>query len=86
MPNYTKIVHFYKLITLKHKKVVEQFVYYGEKHSFIEWTCCRYKLELPHRGNSNVYQQHMLLKLRKRILKYTLNKYHVHWLSSFNGT
>ena len=28
-------------------------------------------------------QQHMLLKLRKPILKYTLNKYHVHWLSSF---
>ena len=30
-----------------------------------------------------MYQQHMLLKLRKAILKYTLNKYHVHWLSSF---
>ena len=30
-----------------------------------------------------MYQQHMLLKLRKPILKYTLNKYHVHWLSSF---
>ena len=28
-------------------------------------------------------QQHMLLKLRKPILKYTLNKYQVHWLSSF---
>ena len=25
-----------------------------------------------------MYQQHMLLKLRKSILKYTLNKYHVH--------
>ena len=25
----------------------------------------------------------MLLKLRKPILKFTLNKYHVHWLSSF---
>ena len=30
-----------------------------------------------------MYQQHMLLKLRKSILKNTLNKYHVHWLSSF---
>ena len=30
-----------------------------------------------------MHQQHMLLKLRKTILKYTLNKYHVHWLSSF---
>ena len=45
--------------------------------------CCRCTLELPLWGNSNVYQQHMLLKLRKPILKYTLSKYHVHWLSSF---
>ena len=30
-----------------------------------------------------MYQQHMLLKFRKPILKYTLNKYHVHWLFSF---
>ena len=30
-----------------------------------------------------MYQQHMLLKLRKPILKYTLNKCHIHWLSSF---
>ena len=30
-----------------------------------------------------MYQQHMLLKLRKPILKYALIKYHVHWLSSF---
>ena len=28
-------------------------------------------------------QQHMLLKLRITILKYTLNKYHVHWLYCF---
>ena len=28
-------------------------------------------------------QQHMLLKLREPILKNTLNKCHVHWLSSF---
>ena len=34
-------------------------------------------------GNSNVYEQLTLLKLRKHILKYTLNKYHVHRLSSF---
>ena len=39
--------------------------------------CCRCTLELP------LCQQHMLLKLRKPILKYTLNKYHVHWLSYF---
>ena len=29
-----------------------------------------------------MFQQHMLLKLSKSILKYTLNKYHVHWFSS----
>ena len=60
-------------------------MFYGEKHSFIEWTyvvdLCT--LKLPLGGNSNVYQQHMLLKYRKPILKYTLNKYHVHWLYSF---
>ena len=43
----------------------------------------RCTLKLPLSDNSNVYQQHMLLKLRKPILKYTLNKYHVHWLYSF---
>ena len=32
-----------------------------------------------------MYQQYMLLKLRKPILKYTLNKYRVHWLSSFKN-
>ena len=30
-----------------------------------------------------MYQHHMLLNLRKPILKYTLNKYHVHGFSSF---
>ena len=28
-------------------------------------------LELPHRGNSHVYLQHMLQKIRKAILKFT---------------
>ena len=39
------------------------------KNSFIEKTYCRYTLELPHRGNSNVYLQqlHMLLKIRKKL-------------------
>ena len=31
-----------------------------EKIAFIEKTCCSYTLALPHRGNSNVYLQHML--------------------------
>ena len=60
-----------------HVTVKKQF--YGKKHSFIEWTY----VAGAHRGNSNVHQQHMLRKLRKPILKYTLNKYQVHWLSSF---
>ena len=30
-----------------------------------------------------MYQQHMLLKLRKPTLKYTFIKNRVHWLSSF---
>ena len=47
--------------------------------------CCRRTLEMPLLVNSNVYQQHMLVRLRKSILKYTLNKYHVHWLSSFKN-
>ena len=36
-----------------------------ENNSFIEKTCCWYTLELPHRGNVNVYLQHMLLKIKK---------------------
>ena len=48
--------------------------------------CFRCTLELP----LCLYEaipmctNNMLLKLRKPIFKYTLNKYHVHWLSSFN--
>ena len=81
-----KLVHFYMLITLKHKSswvVCEKPILWWE--TLIYWMdiCCRCTLELPLWGNSNVYQQHMLLKLRKHILKYTLTKYHVHWLSSF---
>ena len=30
-----------------------------------------------------MFQQHILLKLRIPILKYILNKYHIHWFSSF---
>ena len=33
-----------------------------------------------------MYQQNMLMKLIKPILKYTLYKYHVHWLSSFKSS
>ena len=74
------------LITLKHKKVVDKFVktlFYGKKHSinFTEWTyvvgahrnCLSEAIPMCY-NNICVYQQHMLLKLRKPILKYTLNK------------
>ena len=87
MPNYTKTCSFLHAHYTETQKVVEKFVknlFNGEKHSFNEWTYvvgahwnCLYE------AISNGYQQHMLLKLRKPILKYTLSKYHVHWLSSF---
>ena len=54
-------------------------LFYEVKHSFIEWIY----VVGAHWNCLYVYEQHMLLKLRKPILKYTLNKYHVHWLSSF---
>ena len=40
------------------------------KNEFIEKICYRYTLELPLLGNSNVYQQHMLLKLRNTIFEF----------------
>ena len=43
MPNYTKTEKFVKNL------------FYGEKHSFIEWT-----YGVGAHWNSNVYQQHML--------------------------
>ena len=85
-PNYTITCSLYMLITLKHWKLVEKFVKkIMVKNKLINWIdiCCRCTLELPQFGNSNVHQQHMLLKFRKHILKYTLNKYHVHWLCIF---
>ena len=55
-------------------------LFYGEKHSFIEWTYV-----VGANWNCLYVPKHMLLKLRKPILKYTINKYHVHWLSSFKN-
>ena len=58
-------VHFYRLITLKHKKVVEKFVknlFYGEKRSFIEWTYsvgahwnCLYECNMLLYGKGNLF-------------------------------
>ena len=79
-----KLAHFYMLITLKHYKAVEKFVKKSLwwKNSFIEltyvvgehWNC------LDETISNECVQKHMLLKLRKPILKFTLNKNHVHLL------
>ena len=63
-------------------KVVENFVKkVMMKNSLIEK---RYVVgthwNLPHRGNSVVHLQHMLLKTRKKtIWKFTFSKYHFHF-------
>ena len=62
-------------------KVVENLFKkaYGKKVIYSRHMLYVYTLELPHRGNSNVYLQHMLLKIRKKtIWKFTFSKYHVH--------
>ena len=77
MATAQKLVHYYMLITLKHKKVVEKFV----KNPFMVKNTNllnRHILYVHIRGNFNVYQHHMLLILRKPILKYTFIKNHVH--------
>ena len=78
MPNYisTCSLHWNRSSCVKPFLWWKTLIYWMDK-------CCRCTLELPLWGNSNVYQQHTLLKLRKLILKYTLNKDHVRWLSSF---
>ena len=55
----------------------------GEKLIYWKDIGCRYTLELPLWGNFNVYLQHMLLKIKKTIWKFTLIKYHVHCLCIF---
>ena len=53
-------------------------------HFFWKGIGCRFTLELPHRGNYNMYLQHMLLKIRKKtIWKFTFRNYHVHCLYLF---
>ena len=86
MPNYTKTCSFIHSNYAEILKVAEKFVknlFYGEKHLFIEWTHVvgahwNYLYEAIPMCTNN-----MLLKLRKPIVKYTLNKYLVNWLSSF---
>ena len=57
---------------------------YGDKLIYWKDICCRYTLELPQWGNSNVYLQHMLLKIReKNIWKFTFSNYNVHIVSTF---
>ena len=61
---------------------------YGETHNYGKDIYCRYTLELPLWGNSNVYQIYVLLKIRKLVLSLHLNLvtcrgYHVHCLCLF---
>ena len=46
---------------------------YGDTLSYWKDIYCRYTLELPLWGNSNVYQQHKLPKIRKLFLSLHLN-------------
>ena len=50
-------------------------LFYGEKHSFIEWTYVVVDIGIA----PTTY----VTEIKEHILKYTLNKNHVHWLSSF---
>ena len=58
---------------LKKLMVINSFIE-KKKHKKTH-ICCRNTLELPLLGNSNVYQQHMLMKIKKTILKFTVTKY-----------
>ena len=72
-----KVFHFYMLISMNKWKWLRICLKkaYGEKLIYWKDMCCRYTLKLPHRGNSNMYLQHMLLKIRKK------NIWHIHFLS-----
>ena len=54
----------------------DNFAYFSIK------TCCGYSLELPWRGNSNEYPQHMLWRTNENypriIVKYL--SYLIHWV------
>ena len=41
---------------------------YGKKIIYCKYIRCIYTLELPHSGNSDVYLEHMLLKIRKKTI------------------
>ena len=58
---------------------------YDEKIIYWKDICCRYALELPHGGNSNVYLQHNYVTENKEetYLEFTFSKYHVHCLNLF---
>ena len=72
--NNIKIVHFYAHFSGT-MKVVENLSRkaYGETLNYWKDIYCRYRLELPLCGNSNVIQQYMLLKIRKLVLSLHLN-------------
>ena len=54
---------------------------YGEKLIYWKDKCCRYTLELPLWGNSNVYLQNNVTEIKEvNYLDLTFAKYHVHCL------
>ena len=67
-----KVVHFWMLISLNKWKWLricfKKSVWW--KTHLLKYIWCRYKLELPqlpHKGNSNVYLQNMLLKKGRKL-------------------
>ena len=83
-----KLVHFYMLITLKHKKVVEKFVktcFMVKNTHLLHGHMLLAHIGIASMGIASIIQMcnnNIILKLMETY-KYTLNKYHVHWLSSF---
>ena len=84
--NYMKSCSFLHAHFFEEMTVVENLFKkaYGEKLIYWKNICYRYTFELPHRGNSNVYLQHMLMQIRKKTAwKFTFSKHHVHCLNLF---
>ena len=68
--NYIKLISFLHAHFTETMKVVEDLLRkaYGESLNYWQDIYCRYTLELPLSDSSKVYQQYMLLKIRKLVL------------------
>ena len=69
MKNYMKTCTFVHAHFTETMKIVENLFEkaYGEQLIYWKDICCRNTLELPLWGNSNVYLQQMLLKIKKKL-------------------